>query len=217
MKNIFFPFRDLFAKLSLTQRWWHRLSVVLFCAASLAACGTLAFIVYVRVSTYTPNQTVLALHKGRLEYSSAAGIDFDFYPPKEPSVAMVSPDGKRWWIPADQVPGALKAGGMIDKSADSEGPTMDIFDRVALADEVERDGTRVSVPELGIVAFPRFMEKNEVASVCGGLYSEAHRAKRRFVWKQITFSFLALMLFFYASQVIYRIFLYVVFGPSVAC
>jgi hypothetical protein len=109
--------------------------------------------------------------------------------------------------------------GYEEATADAEAP-QDLFHgfptKAAFKGNMETSprGNKVSIPMVGIVAFPIGMSEKEISPLCASLYARASSAERIAKATTITYAVFALLVVFYLPQIAYRLFLYVAFGGN---
>lgn len=187
ISKILFPFRTVFTSLNLKQHWWHRLAIVLFAVGVLGTIGAEAVAMRAMLSLYTPDPIVLRMYDGQFERSKATGIDFDFIPLAK---TMTAPDN----------------------SNTSRGRMYDVFDRIALQDEIEAQGSRVQVPEVGIIAFPKQFSNIKIAQLCRSVYEHVSADRRNVLIHDLCIGSVIFVAVFYLLQISYRTLIYVARG-----
>jgi hypothetical protein len=100
-----------------------------------------------------------------------------------------------------------------ESPATQESSEVLLLKKVALKREMETNHKGwVEVPKVGVVAFPGDMEKSEITHRCQLLYDRSAAAERRAKIITISYALAVLIALFYVLQIVYRAFLYVVFG-----
>ncbi len=184
VKRILFPFNGLFERRNLKQRWWHRLFVVVFFVGFLLFALVIAALIHEQEHRMH-RSVVLGAFPELGMGSTWNNVDFDYVKPVIPP---------------------LPPGYTLEEPP----PEPDTFARM----NMERTGIRAEVPSVGVVAFPANMPRDQINLFCAKLYDTVSAAERRQARKDWSAYILVLVVVFYLSQLVYRLFLYVVLSPE---